>query len=162
MSKRGYFGVVVERPKFIENIGIVWRSAHCFEAAFLGVIGARFEYHAANTTKAERHIPFWQWSSGEAFLACRPERCDLIGVELTDDAVRLEGFAHPERAIYLLGPEDGNLSDTLRAQCAAVVRIETKFCLNVATAGAVVMYDRHLKAEADPTEDELAALGEGP
>lgn len=44
---------------------------------------------------------------------------------------------NPRRAVYLLGPEDGSIS--------FLVQIPSTYCLNVATAGAVVMYDRAAK-----------------
>ena len=65
-------------------------------------------------------------------------------IELTDDAVMLPTFRHPPQAAYILGPEKGNLSDETLARCAHVVKIPTKFCINVSLAGALVMYDRHL------------------
>ena len=42
----------------------------------------------------------------------------------------------------MLGPERGSLSPELLARCDYVVRIPTSFCVNVAMAGAIVMYDR--------------------
>ena len=42
----------------------------------------------------------------------------------------------------MLGPERGELSHELLERCVQVVRIPTRFCINVATAGAIVMYDR--------------------
>ena len=43
----------------------------------------------------------------------------------------------------VLGPERGSLSEEMLARCDHVVKIPTRFCINVAMAGAVVMYDRH-------------------
>ena len=71
-----------------------------------------------------------------------PRDCRLVGVELTDDAVELPSFRHPSRAAYVLGRERGSLSGEMLARCEFVVRIPTAFCINVATAGAIVMYDR--------------------
>ena len=42
----------------------------------------------------------------------------------------------------MLGPEQGSLSPELLARCDHVVRIPTSFCINLAMAGAIVMYDR--------------------
>ena len=44
--------------------------------------------------------------------------------------------------IVVLGPELGALSPELVARCDHLVRIPTEFCINVAMAGAIVMYDR--------------------
>jgi tRNA G18 (ribose-2'-O)-methylase SpoU len=71
-----------------------------------------------------------------------PRGCRLVGIELVDEAVELPAFAHPVQAAYVLGPERGVLSPALTARCAHLVRIPTALSLNVATAGAIVMYDR--------------------
>jgi SpoU rRNA methylase family protein len=42
----------------------------------------------------------------------------------------------------VLGPERGVLTTELAARCQHLIRIPTAFSLNVATAGAIVMYDR--------------------
>ena len=41
-----------------------------------------------------------------------------------------------------MGPERGELSPAMAEQCAFVVKIPTRFCVNVGIAGAIVMYDR--------------------
>jgi tRNA G18 (ribose-2'-O)-methylase SpoU len=71
-----------------------------------------------------------------------PQGCTLVGVELIAGAIDLPSFRHPLRAAYVLGPEQGSLSEELLAKCRYVVRIPTSFCVNVAMAGAIVMYDR--------------------
>ncbi len=43
-----------------------------------------------------------------------------------------------------MGPERGYLTDALRGRCEFVIKIPSRFCINVATAGAIVMYDRIL------------------
>jgi tRNA(Leu) C34 or U34 (ribose-2'-O)-methylase TrmL len=65
-----------------------------------------------------------------------------VGVELLDEAIDLPSFQHPRAAAYVLGPEKGSLSPELIARCDYVVRIPTSFCVNLAMAGAIVMYDR--------------------
>jgi len=44
----------------------------------------------------------------------------------------------------VLGPERGVLSPEIVTRCHHLVRIPTAFSLNLATAGAIVMYDRRL------------------
>jgi tRNA C32,U32 (ribose-2'-O)-methylase TrmJ len=46
------------------------------------------------------------------------------------------------QAAYLLGPERGVLSPEVLARCHHLVRIPTAFSLDLATAGAIVVYDR--------------------
>ena len=71
-----------------------------------------------------------------------PRGCSLVGVEILDEAADLPSFPHPLQAAYVLGPERGALTPELAARCQHLVRIPSAFSLNVATAGAIVMYDR--------------------
>jgi tRNA G18 (ribose-2'-O)-methylase SpoU len=54
----------------------------------------------------------------------------------------LPSFRHPVQGAYVLGPELGALSPEVLERCDYLVRIPTAFCINVAMAGAIVMYDR--------------------
>ena len=71
-----------------------------------------------------------------------PKDCALVGVELLDEAVDLPIFRHPLRAAYVLGPENASLSPALVQCCDYIIKIPTKFCVNVGIAGAMVIYDR--------------------
>ena len=139
---RGYFAIGAERMSKSLNLGNLMRSAHAFGASFTFTVGAT--YHAleaaADTSKGAQHLPHYNWAALEAMAL--PDGCRLVGIELTDDAVDLPSFRHPLRAAYVLGPERGSLSGPLLARCDWVVRIPTAFCINVAMAGAIVMYDR--------------------
>ena len=42
----------------------------------------------------------------------------------------------------MFGPERGELSPELQARCQKLIKMPTKFSLNVGIAGAIVMYDR--------------------
>lgn len=141
---RGYFAIGIENAKTSMNVGTLWRGAMCFGAAFTFVIGNRIRRQPSDVWNAWKHQPHYEFTSREHFLASRPLDCLLIGVEV--DGEPLETFTHPERAIYILGPEDGNLSPSLRAKCQKVIRIPGIRCLNVSQAGTVIMYDRMLKA----------------
>jgi tRNA G18 (ribose-2'-O)-methylase SpoU len=141
-SPRGYFGIGVERVSKALNLGNLMRSAHGFGASFTFTIGAAYqsaEAHA-DTSKGALHLPHYNWASvGEMAL---PTGCRLVGIELLEEAIDLPSFHHPLRAAYVLGPELGALSPELVARCHYIVRIPTAFSINLATAGAIVMYDR--------------------
>ncbi len=68
-----------------------------------------------------------------------PKGCQIVGIELTDEAIDLPSFTHPRCAAYVLGPERGSLSDEMRAKCHHIIRIPTKFCIiNVQIAGRLL------------------------
>lgn len=145
---RGYFGIGIERSKTEANVGTLWRSAFAFGASFVFTIGRRYPRQSSDTTESWRHIPLLEYADVDDFRAHIPYDCQVIGVELLDGAGALETFTHPQRAIYLLGPEDGSLSRRAQSLCQHIVRFDTDYCLNVAAAGTVVMYDRNAKAAA--------------
>ena len=139
---RGYFGIGAERISKALNLGNLMRSAHGFGASFTFTIGATYQAleARADTSKGAQHLPHYDWTQVSELVL--PAGCRLVGVELLDEAIDLPSFHHPPRAAYVLGPERGALSPELVARCDYVVRIPTSFCVNVAMAGAIVMYDR--------------------
>ena len=139
---RGYFAIGVEGISKPVNLGNLLRSAHAFGASFVFTIGAdeRALEMRADTSKADTHLPLYHWPS-LAELAL-PKGCSLVGVEILDEAADLPSFPHPVRAAYVLGPERGALTPELAARCQHLVRIPAAFSLNLAPAGAIVMYDR--------------------
>lgn len=141
-GRRGYFAIGAERLSKSLNLGNLMRSAHGFGASFTFTIGARYQAleAAADTSKGAQHLPHYNWGSLAEMVL--PQGCKLVGVELIEGAIDLPSFHHPRRAAYILGPERGSLSPEVLARCDWVVRIPTAFSINVAMAGAVVMYDR--------------------
>lgn len=122
------------------------KPCYCDHAGFHLHYTVRIRRWHSDVTQAWRHIPLLEYADVDDFHAHIPFDCQVIGVELTDDAKPLEGFTHPQRAIYLLGPEDGSLSRAAIELCQHVVRFDSAYCLNVAAAGTVVLYDRNAKA----------------
>ena len=143
--RRGFFGIGVEGPKTLENIGIVWRSALVMKADFMFVIGKRYKNVKTDTPKSWKHIPLFEFDTFEHFHAFLPKGASLVGVELDERSVPLMTFKHPQRAVYLLGAEDFGLSEEALAACDEIVQIPGEFPLNVAAAGTIVLYDRLLK-----------------
>ena len=139
---RGYFGIGLEGVGNPANAGALFRTAHAFGASFVFTVAADYSsrYTSADTSRSLDHLPRFDFPDLDSFLL--PQRCVLVGVELDDGAVDLPVFPHPRSAAYVLGPELGSLSPGMRARCRHLVRIPTRFSLNLATAGAIVLYDR--------------------
>lgn len=139
---KGYFGIGAEGISKPGNLGNMVRSAHAFGASFFFTVNAHYRLRGAHsdTSDTGSHVPFYRWDSVDGMRL--PDGCELVGVELLDDAVDLPSFRHPRRAAYVLGPEMGSLSPEMQARCTSFIRIPASFCVNVAMAGAIVMYDR--------------------
>ena len=146
IRSRGYFGLGAEGVSKSANMGALLRTGHAFGAAFCFTIGAGWDARAArsaDTAMTQAHVPLWRFTDATALHL--PPECALVGIELLDDAVDLPSFRHPLNAAYVLGPERSGLSEPLRARCKHLVRIPTRFALNLAVAGALVLYDRLLQ-----------------
>lgn len=143
---RGYFGIGVVNMKKPINYGTLFRSALNMGASYTFLIGRRFEKQCSDTVASWRHMPVFYFKDAEDFLAHRPYDCQLVGIEITENARSLPGYIHPERACYILGPEDGNIPNEIISKCQSVVVIPTSLCLNVAVAGSIVLYDRIAKS----------------
>lgn len=148
---KGYFAIGAEGISKPMNLGAILRTAHAFGASFAFTVQASHQarqVNLADTAKSAENLPFYEWESiGEMVL---PKGCQLVGVELTDDAVDLPSFRHPKTAAYVLGREKGSLSPEMLALCSHVVKIPTKFCVNVSVACAVTLYDRTLSMGGYP------------
>jgi tRNA G18 (ribose-2'-O)-methylase SpoU len=141
---RGYFAVGTDGISKPMNLGNLMRIAHAFGASFFFTVGGRVKVADAmsDTSEAAGHMPLYQFASADELQL--PQGCDLVGVEITEDAVLLPSFRHPLRAAYVFGAERLSLSPGTLARCRYVVKIPTRFSINVGMAGAIVMYDRML------------------
>jgi tRNA C32,U32 (ribose-2'-O)-methylase TrmJ len=70
-----------------------------------------------------------------------------VAIEVMQSSVPLHVFEHPERALYVFGPEDGTLGGPTLSVCHHFVRIAsaTRTPLNLAAAVNVVLHDRYVK-----------------
>lgn len=138
----GYFGVGIIGVSKAGNAGNLIRTANAFGAQFVFMVAADFRrnIHKFDTAKTSSAIPVFEAETFDALTM--PKGAQLVGVELCDEATVLPSFAHPKRAVYVFGGERISLPGEIQARCDHLVKIPTNFSLNVATAGAIVMYDR--------------------
>jgi len=140
---RGYFGIGAEGISKPMNVGSLLRTAHAFGASFFFTVNPSVDVHgmrASDTSDAFGHIPFYNFEKPADIVL--PRHTSMVAVELVEGAIDLPSFRHPQQAVYVLGPEKGNVSDAMLARCDHVIKVPMKFCVNVGVAGAIVMYDR--------------------
>ena len=139
---RGYFAIGAEGISKNMNLSGLIRSAYAFNASFVFTIDAHYKALkiGSDSSKAVTHMPLYNWDRVEDMQL--PHSCKLVGIEFLEDAIDLPSFCHPANAAYVLGPEKGVLSDPLLDKCDYVIKIPTKFCINVSIAASIVMYDR--------------------
>jgi tRNA(Leu) C34 or U34 (ribose-2'-O)-methylase TrmL len=146
LPERGYGCVALDRPTDAVNVGHTLRAALCFEARMVIIGGGPPDLDVTKIStdpgRAYRHVPVLQVA--DVFDAM-PEDCTPVAVELTEDAVDLPTFVHPERACYIFGPENGSVSPEVLARCRYRVKIPTTMSLNLGMTVNIVLYDRMAK-----------------
>lgn len=140
-KQRGFFGIGIWGPQHDCNVGTLFRSAVAFGASFIFTVGRKYSRTSADTVNSPRHIPYYRHLTGDDLIASLPSGCKIVCVEITDKSYELPEFCHPETCVYLLGNEGNGIPEKFM-QDKLVVEIPTRYCLNVATAGSIVLYDR--------------------
>ena len=146
-KERGFACIALDRPTDPVNVGHALRAAFCFDARLViiggNTSGIRLPKLHTDPMRSFRHVPVIR---SKKLLEAIPEGSEIVGVELTDDASTLMDFAHPERACYVFGPENGSISDEILQRCTHKIMIPTMASLNLGMTVNIVMYDRLAKA----------------
>lgn len=142
---RGFAVIALDNPKTPANIGGVLRACGCYSADLVVLGGPRPERLSklnTDTQKAWRHIPCMMVD--DVFDAI-PYSTVPVAVDLLEGAIPLPRYVHPERAFYIFGAEDATLGKRILDRCRDKIVIPTSFCMNLAAAVNVVLYDRLAK-----------------
>lgn len=141
---RGFSAVGLYKPKDPANVGGALRACHIYGAGMMAIEGVRGRAlkHFADTTSAYRHMPCFE---SDDLLLHRPYDTQIVVVDLIDGAVPLPDFKHPERAMYVFGPEDGTLGKRHTDAAQHVVYVPGRTCMNLAATVNVILYDRMVK-----------------
>lgn len=140
---RGYFAVGIEGLDKPLNAGTLFRSAHAFGASYAFTIGANFSGSrnaVTDTSDTPSSMPFFAYPNADVMVV--PEGAELVGIEIADDVVDFPPLYHPRSAVYLFARWKESLSPELAGRCRRVLRLPAGFCLNLAMAGVMVLYDR--------------------
>lgn len=150
--------IALVNPKNAVNVGMVVRLASCYGFKQVWWTGNRVNLDL----EGKRRLPREERMKGYAdvdmiqhdmFLDQFDRDVVPVAIEVRDNSENLFEFEHPEKAVYIFGPEDGSIHKPYLVKCHRFVVIPTKHCLNLATAVSTVMWDRaykqYLKGERD-------------
>lgn len=138
----GFFGVGAINLKNSHNYGSLFRTANILGASFIFLIGTRFKPQTSDTSFAHKNLPLFIYDTFEDFQKGRPYGCQLVVIEMTENATPLYKFEHPKQACYLLGAEDYGIPKEVLPHAQHVVVLEGCMSMNVAVAGSIVLHDR--------------------
>ena len=145
-------------PKGTQNVGSVLRAIGCYQADDVYYTGNRYDCalkHNTDTHNTALHADICKVDSMLEAKAGMPKGTKIVCVELVEGATSLPDFLHPESALYVFGPEDGNLKQTVINEADEVVYIPTVGCMNLAATVNVLLYDRLAKSKHIEASDEL-------
>jgi tRNA G18 (ribose-2'-O)-methylase SpoU len=146
---KGYCAIGIEHGKCPANLGTLFRSADLFDAAFIFTVGHRYKRQPTDTLHSWRHLPLFNFPTLDDLYLHMPYDCLLVGVELMPEAAPIAKYVHPPRAVYLLGAEDWGISSEARSRVQQVVQLPGRRSLNVAVAGSLVLFHRHLQLQGE-------------
>jgi tRNA(Leu) C34 or U34 (ribose-2'-O)-methylase TrmL len=151
--------VALINPRFEHNVGSSIRAASCFGIKQVWFTGSRIKLEDRERLPREERMKGYQDVTLiqydyflEQFKDATP-----VAVEVDPTAEVLTVFEHPENAIYIFGPEDGNVPQVIRQHCHRFVTIPTKHCTNLSAAVYITLYDRLMKRQQLGLEPVLPA-----
>lgn len=142
-------------PKSPANVGAVMRAAGCYQATAIRYTGERFDRAAryrTDTKNVQSKIPL---TGVDCLYEALPADVKVVCVEFAEGATSLPDFVHPERALYVFGPEDGSIPQHVVDRADHVVYVPTVGCMNLAASVNVLLYDRLSKSDHIPHSEEL-------
>lgn len=144
-------------PKSPDNVGAVLRSSANYRVDSVYYTGKRYENavkHAGRqvdmSRKRGKKIPL---SAVAQITAPATAGMKIICVEFAENAIALPVFEHPDKALYIFGPEDGSIDQATIDLADAVVYMPTVGSMNLSASVNVLLYDRLAKSYTAENDD---------
>lgn len=156
--------VLLIDPRFDFNVGNSLRACALLGATPLCWTGDRVplpdEWHDGARMPREERMKCYRRVKLDKVASTKPLDIFMrvgftpVCVEIGDSTENLIHFQHPQRAVYVFGPEDGGVPKGVRNHCHRFVRIpvaipaddpDARTPYNLAAAVNLVLYDRLLK-----------------
>lgn len=132
------------QPKSASNVWWVLRAAGIYWSSFVAIQDGAYKWYVTDTNKEYRRTPVFNNIHLKDIV---PFDCVPVCVELKKEAQNLINYRHPKSAFYIFWPEDWDVSDEVINICRDIVYIPGNYCMNLAAAVNVVLYDRMAKKD---------------
>jgi len=154
--------IAMVNPKYPHNVGGAVRAASSFGAKQVWFSGNRVSLdpakHKSKRLPREERMRGYQaveLRQSDYFFDQFEKDVVPVAIELRPNAESLVRFEHPEKALYVFGPEDGNVKSMHLRHCHKFVVIPMHHCSNLASAIYMVLYDRMCKRVLNGQDPEL-------
>lgn len=150
--------VILWNPKYPHNVGAAVRAASCFGAESILFTGSRVSLDHKKGYRLPREERMKGYKDvillNDDYPFNRFENdVTPVAVELRSNSEPLPTFIHPEKPVYVFGPEDGSLPQIALKHCYRFLVIPSRHCVNLAAAVYLILYDRIAKMGALSGED---------
>jgi len=144
--------IIMYNPKYPHNVGAAVRACSCFDSNLIVFSGDRVSLEPSG--KKGYRLPREERMKGYKHVKLINDEYPFnrfskdvipVAVEVRENAEILPHFIHPKNAVYVFGPEDGSIPQIYLKHCQRFLVIPSPFCLNLAAAINVVLYDRMAK-----------------
>jgi tRNA(Leu) C34 or U34 (ribose-2'-O)-methylase TrmL len=152
--------VVLCDPLYAKNAASAMRTCAAYGVTQLWWTGERLSLELKDRGRWPREERMKGYKSVHLFQHERPldffeKGIVPVAIELDPTATSLLHFQHPDRAVYVFGPEDGSIYHPILRLCHWRVQIPTRHCLNLGQAISTVLWDRHYKRWLAGLEQEI-------
>lgn len=150
--------VALVNPKYAHNVGAAVRAASCFGSSQVWYTGDRVSMELERKQRLPREERMKGYKDVDLiqfdyfFDEFDPDVVP-VAIEMRPNSELLTDFEHPEKALYVFGPEDGSIPSVHLRHCHRFVVIPTRHCVNLAAAVYLVLYDRLIKRMQAGLED---------
>jgi len=142
--------IALINPKFARNVATTIRLASCYGIPQVWYTGNRISLDPKSGERLPREERIKGYKDvdliqNDYFFDQFEKDVVPVAIEVRQNSEHLLNFEHPEKALYVFGPEDGSIPKVILQHCHRFVIIPTRHCLNLSTAAATVLYDRMYK-----------------
>jgi len=114
--------IALINPKYATNVGMAVRLASCYSIPQVWWSGNRVELDVTQKKRLprEERMKGYQDVSmiqHNRFFDQFPKDVTPVAVEVRETSENLYGFEHPEKPLYVFGPEDGSIPGVLLQHC---------------------------------------------
>lgn len=140
--------VVLINPKITANLAMTLRACACFGVKQLWYTGNRIQIDKERLPRELRMKEYLDTEiiHDDSFLKTT-QGIPKTAVEFMDGAENLFDFEHKFDMMYIIGGEDLTIPSNVLRECESFVKIPTKYCLNLAMATGILLYDRESKLD---------------
>lgn len=154
MSKNSIAIIGLYNPKSPTNVGAVMRAAGCYQASEVRYNGTRYDRAVKFQTDTKNVHETIALVSMDDLTGGLDDDVEIVCVEFALGATALPQFTHPQKAIYLFGPEDDSLPQHVVDAAHHVVYVPTVGCMNLAATVNVLLYDRLAKSNVEINDQQ--------